>query len=39
MKVKAYEKNMIIPIDSECPSQALAENFYLRASDSFISKT
>ena len=29
MKLKAYEKNMIIPIDSECP----------RASDSFISKT
>ena len=39
MKLKAYEKNMIIPIDSECPSQVLAENFYLRASDSFISKT
>ena len=39
MKLKAYEKNMIIPIDSECPSQVLAKNFYLRASDSFISKT
>lgn len=39
MKVKAYERNMMIPIDSEGPSQALAENFYLYASDSFISKT
>ena len=39
MKLKAYEKNMIIPIDSKCPSQVLAENFHLRASDSFVSKT